>query len=316
MSEPKENLLQRIHRLPFHWYHIFIFPLLIAALLIVIVGGLGQLAMAVPFKPLINGPDGQFWTIFEMSFSFITIWLIIILYCLIFKKSRPVLKAITSFCKGNTLKLFGLGLLIGGGMNLLCGLTALLHGDIHLTFDSFPVVKLLLLFFAVTIQSGAEELCCRGFVYQKLIRGYRSPLVAIILNSALFMVLHLANQGVTFLALMNILLSGIMFSLMVYFFDSCWCAVGAHTAWNYMQNIVLGLPNSGVVSVVSIFRLTAGNGRSSFAYDPQFGIEGTVISVVVLALVCIAIYYWGIKNNRKPTDVWEEQIREELLETK
>lgn len=316
MSDPKENIFQRIHRLPFHWYHIFIFPLLIAALLIVVVGGFGQLAMTVLFKPLTNGPDGQFWTIFQMYFSFIAIWLIIVLYCLIFKKSRPVLKAITPFCKGNSLKLFGLGLLIGGGMNLLCGLAAWLHGDIHLAFDSFPVVKLLLLFFAVTVQSGAEELSCRGFVYQKLIRGYKSLLVAIILNSALFMVLHLANQGVTILALMNILLSGILFSGMVYCFDSFWCAVGAHTAWNYMQNIVLGLPNSGVVSIVSIFKLTAGNGRSSFAYNPQFGIEGTLLSVIVLLVVCIAIYCWSIKNSRKPTDVWEEQIREELQETK
>ena len=99
---------------------------------------------------------------------------------------------------------------------------------------------------------------------------------------------------------------------MVYYFDSFWCASAAHLAWNYMQNIVLGLPNSGVVSVVSIFKLTAGNGRSSFAYDPNFGIEGTILSVIVQILVCIGIYYWGSRNNKKPTDVWEEQIKEEL----
>lgn len=312
MPEEKESILQRIHRQPFHWYNIFVFPIITAALLTIFVSGILQLMLIALFNPLINGTDGQFWNIFTQYFAFICIWAVYLLHCFIFKKNRPVIKVLTPFCKGNNLKMFGLGLLIGGGMNLFCGLVAWLHGDIHLAFDSFPIVKLLMLFVAVLIQSGGEELVCRGYLYQKLRRGYRNPLVAFLLNASFFMALHMGNSGVNIFGLLSIFASAMLFTEMVYYFDSFWCASAAHMAWNYMQNIVLGLPNSGVVSVVSIFKLTAGNGRSSFAYDPNFGIEGTILSVIVQILVCIGIYYWGSRNNKKPTDVWEEQIKEEL----
>ncbi len=45
-----------------------------------------------------------------------------------------------------------------------------------------------------------------------------------------------------------------------------------HTAWNFMQNIVLGLPNSGANVPYSIFKLEEG-ASNSFFYDTGFGIE-------------------------------------------
>lgn len=43
--------------------------------------------------------------------------------------------------------------------------------------------------------------------------------------------------------------------------------VMAHTVWNYTQNIIFGLPNSGI--------------------------EGTVVADVMLILAMVAIYAWG-----------------------
>ncbi len=33
--------------------------------------------------------------------------------------------------------------------------------------------------------------------------------------------------------------------------------MGVHMAWNYTQNIIFGLPNSGIVSGFSLFKLDA-----------------------------------------------------------
>ena len=155
-----------------------------------------------------------------------------------------------------------------------------------------------LIFIAVFVQSSAEELVCRGFLYQRLRQSYGLPAVAIIGNSLLFAILHLTNEGVTILSVLNIFIVGVLFSFMVYYMDSIWCAMSMHAMWNFTQNIIFGLPNSGIVSPYSVFRLDASTAKDSFAYNVGFGIEGTLLADVILILACICLYLWG-KNNRE-----------------
>ena len=96
----------------------------------------------------------------------------------------------------------------------------------------------------------------------------------------------------------------VSYSFFVYYCDSVWLPMGAHMAWNYTQNILFGFSNSGFVSPVSLFKLDASTATNSFAYDVEFGIEATVIAVIVLAICCLLTFYWGKKNNKKPTDIW------------
>ena len=103
--------------------------------------------------------------------------------------------------------------------------------------------------------------------------------------------MHLANPGMTVVAALNIFVVGVLFGLMVYYFDSLWMAMAAHTAWNFTQNIIFGLPNSGIVTPYSIFKLDAATARNSIFYDVDFGIEATVMALIVLtASTLIAIY--------------------------
>lgn len=311
--ETVRGFLQKIHRMPFFWYHIFIVPMILTYVLMVYVGPEPSRFLATyVFGPLSEGPNGTYWAFFGIYFRFIAYWLVFLLFCLISRKSRPILKVLGKTLKGNTLKMFGLGLLIGGGMNLLCAIAAMLNGDIHISFDSVPLIPILGLFVAVVVQSGAEEMICRGFLYQKLRRGYVLPAVAIVGNALYFSALHMSNTGITVLALATILMSGIKYSLMVYYFDSMWVVIGAHTAWNYMQNIILGLPNSGLVSEYSIFKLEAVSGNNSLVYNAEFGIESTLFALLLQILVSAAVLYWGRKNKKTPTDIWEQQIQEEL----
>ena len=117
--------------------------------------------------------------------------------------------------------------------------------------------------------------------------------MAIIGNSLFFGLLHLLNDGITVLSIVNIVVVAIFFSLIVYYTDSMWCVFMAHTVWNYTQNIIFGLPNSGIVSVFSIFRLDASTAVNSFAYNVGFGIEGTVVADLVLILAAVAVWAWG-----------------------
>lgn len=245
--------------------------------------------------PIDNPSD--VWITARLYMSFIGFWIVLPLFFCFTKKNRSFLTEIGPKSPGNTGKLLLAGILIGFGLNTLCVLIAWLHKDIALTFNSFQPASLLFVFICVFIQSSAEEVLCRVFLYQRLRKSYKNPAVAIIGNSALFAMLHLLNNGITALSFTNCLLSGIMFSFVVYYWDSVWCAMALHASWNFTQNIIFGLPNSGLVLPFSIFKLDASAATNSFAYDVGFGIEGAIITTIALAGVSIAIYY--ISKRRK-----------------
>ncbi|MBQ4252099.1 MAG: CPBP family intramembrane metalloprotease, partial [Erysipelotrichaceae bacterium] len=235
--------------------------------LLAIFGGslLSLLILRIPFinrflRSLVY--SASMYEFLENYLIFFGIWIIILLNPLIFKGNRPMLKAIGYSRKGNNVTGFLMGLLLGFGTNGFCILMSLLAGDIKLSFYGFDFVVLLTFALAVFIQSGAEELADRFFLYQKLRRRYRHPVIAILGNSIIFALLHVGNPGFTLVSGLQIFLVGLVFSLMVYYYNNLWGAMAFHAAWNYTQNIIFGLPNSGIVSEYSIFRLEAASARN------------------------------------------------------
>lgn len=258
---------------------------------------LGQIVgVFLEFIPALSKGDVGITALLYLEF--IGIWLVTLLGIWIFRRNRPILKAIGTQEKGNNWKMLLFGFAVGFLLNAICILVAWLHKDIYLIYKAFEPLPLLYIFVAVFIQSSAEELVCRGFLYQKLRKRYARPAVAIIGNSAFFGLLHLLNEGVTALSVFNIIVFGILFSLVVYYTGSLWCAMAVHAAWNFTQNIIFGLPNSGIVLPYSIFQLDGESARNSFAYNTGFGIEGTILANVVLVLACVAVYLWGKKYSR------------------
>ena len=65
-----------------------------------------------------------------------------------------------------------------------------------------------------------------------------------------------------------------------------------HTAWNFTQNFIFGLPNSGLVSEASIFALDAANAKTSWIYSASFGVEGGIPSLIAdgaLGVICLIL---------------------------
>jgi len=261
---------------------------------------LGQTLGDFLVRPLYNSTnDGIVFS--AMYFDFIGIWIVFILFCLIYKKNRFLFARLGSAAKGNNLKtILLIGLPCGIGLNLIVVFAAMLNGDISLYYVAFNPAMLLLFVIAVLIQSSAEELTCRWFLYGKLNQYFpNAPIIAIVVNAALFGALHLFNPGVTAASISNIILVGILYSLIIYYYDSFWAASVAHASWNFCQNILLGLPNSGIVTKYSLFGLDASTARDSFAYSVSFGIEGSYLSSIVLAIACVVIFITGRKNKAK-----------------
>ena len=236
--------------------------------------------------------------------------IVLVICCLAVKKNRFILRSFLP--KGvreqheircvedtykpsqeNTVKNLLIGLLIGFGTNFTCILCALLHGDIklYLDFSASMIPVFIYALVMVFVQSTSEELWCRGYMYERICVHY--PLwVAVLANGVLFGLLHCFNDGVTVLAIVSICICGISYSLVRWYTGSIWLAMGAHTMWNFTQNFIFGLPNSGLVSESSILRLEAANGVSNLIYDHGFGVEAAIPAIVVdtlLGVVCLIL---------------------------
>lgn len=316
INEPSEEIIEEKKRPGYlrasgKWTDIFIIAATLSVLLMLLGDFLSTeiFHYALPIPALIDRiTHDEAVTAFLMQyFDFIGIWIAFILVIIVFKRNRPMWKAFAYNGHGNNLKAVFAGILLGGGMNGFCIFMSWLNGDIVLSFNEFDPVLFLAFLIAVTIQSGAEEIIDRCYLYQKLRRRYRWPAVAIIINSLIFMALHMGNPGVTVLGLLEVFEIGVLFALIVYYYDSLWTAIWAHAAWNFSQSIVFGLPNSGIVSVYSVFKLDAASARDGIFYNTSFGVEGSLGSNVIIAIACVIVLILGIVRKRgERMDYWKE----------
>lgn len=235
--------------------------------------------------------------------DFFGIWIAFFLFTESSRANRPMLSCLSFGKDRRGLRGAGIGLALGVLTNGFCILMSCLLGDIHLTFNGFRPGVFLLFFIFVTIQSGAEEIVDRCYLYQKLRRGYTEPWVAVAINALVFMAMHFTNDGINTIAKVQIIEIGVLFSLFVYYYDSLWTAIMMHAGWNFTQSILFGLPNSGTVSAYSLFQLEAASARSGLFYNVNFGVEGSIGAVVVIGILLAAVL---VKNRGKgeKRDLW------------
>ena len=197
------------------------------------------------------------------------------------------------------MKMLGAGLLLGFLTNFFCILCALIHGDIKL-YPDFSASQVPLMIFAlvsVFFQSTSEELWCRCFLYDRINVHY--PLwMAIVINGSLFGLMHLANPGMSALALADLIICGVSYSMLRWYSGSIWTCFGIHTMWNFTQNFLFGLPNSGLVSEASVFHLDAATGISNWIYSYEFGVEGGAPAVFIDLLLAVAIIILAKRDGR------------------
>lgn len=251
---------------------------------------------------LISGGDGNLREFLWNYTVFFGIWIIVLIVML--KRSNRPMFSLLFPGKGQAFRHFCVGTLLGFGSNAFCVLMSVLLGDIKLTYSGFKPVIIIAFMIAVFIQSGAEELTDRMYLYSKLRRRYVSPLVAVVLNSGAFAAMHALNPGFTLTACLEILVTALLFSAFVYWYDGLWIAMAFHAAWNFTQSIFFGLPNSGIVSSYSVFKLDAASAENGFFYNVGFGVEGSIGSLLVNIAIMAAVI---IINLRKPEkkDIWK-----------
>lgn len=191
-----------------------------------------------------------------------------------------------------------IGSLAGAAMNTLCVLLAAATGCFTLSFYGFTPLVILQVIFSF-FPCACEELLCRGYVLEYLKKRYPIE-VAAAAGSVLFIFHHISNMtyfGFNPVFALNVFLVGLLFTLVIQLTGSIWAAFGMHTLWNFTQQFIMGLPNSGASSALSIFQ---GEGAvDGFFFNTTYGLEGAPGTTIVF-LVTLAILY--MLYRRQQTD--------------
>lgn len=212
-------------------------------------------------------------------YSTVLMTLTVILACRLLQKRRLSSLGIT---KKHALPDYLLGCLLGtammGAVILLCVLT----GALTLEKSEFSIPLILLFFVGYLIQGMSEEVLCRGYFMPSVARRYPVA-VAVAVNSLFFASLHLFNDGVTPLALVNITLFGVFASVYVLKSGNLWGACAIHSLWNFCQGNLFGIRVSGNPLTPSPFRSVFTEEKALWN-GGSFGVEGGLAVTLVLAL--------------------------------
>lgn len=246
-------------------------------------GNIGQAEILM--AALLNSDPIMLLTLFSNA----AMILVTILFCILLQKR-------TAASMGFVRRKAGLQYLAGAGVGLLlfCGVVLINILTGSMTIDGispdFSLLFFLLFLFGFGIQGMAEEVLCRGYFMVSV--GRRYPVAAaILLNSAVFSLLHIFNPGISILAIVNILLVGIVLSLYFIRTGNIWGAGALHSVWNFVQGNVFGMEVSGLKMSCSLFSSTS-DPSHSFWNGGSFGAEGgfSVTVVMVIALLLLLFF--------------------------
>lgn len=131
----------------------------------------------------------------------------------------------------------------------------------------------------------AEEIVFRG-VPLVLLAAVLGRWVAGPLLAALFALAHVANPGVTVLALGNIALAGVFLTACFYLPGGLWTATGAHLGWN-LTLAALAAPVSGLPLAMPMLDYVVGG--PAWLTGGGFGPEGGVVATAALLLATVVV---------------------------
>lgn len=147
------------------------------------------------------------------------------------------------------------------------------------------------------LSAVVEELVFRALVLGGLLRLTGSAVLALVVSSALFGLLHLViTEDATALSVLSTTVGGVMYGLAYLRTGRIWLGVGIHFAWNFVQGTVLGFVVSGTDDYSgALWHLSGGGG---------YGPEGTVAALVGRAVVIVLVLRVPLSVTRDKVEEW------------
>jgi membrane protease YdiL (CAAX protease family) len=175
------------------------------------------------------------------------------------------------------------GLLLGIVGGCVATLAPVVAGIVRweATEEPFSVSSLVVFLVLILFSAIGEEVLFRGFPLQRLEETF-GPVAAVLTTSLLFGWAHAGNLSVTWVALLNTFLWGVVFGCAWLKARDLWLPIGLHVGWNWTLPL-LGVQLSGFTLEVTGYRLVGGGTLwDGGAYGPEAGLITTLLVPAML----------------------------------
>ena len=208
------------------------------------------------------------------------------------------------FWKEQFLKKYVKGALIGFVFISVPVLLLVITGVVQLQMQHItPTVILGILgsLIAFLVQGATEEIVVRGWLFPVI--SVRSRIwIGVVVTSFLFGFLHLLNPGITVLSIANIILVGVFAAFYVLKENSLWGICAWHSIWNWAQYNVYGFAVSGTTVFSTPLFKSVTSGPDAL-HGGTFGIEGSVITTIMLAIASIVLWRQVRERSEKQRNI-------------
>ncbi len=201
----------------------------------------------------------------------------------------------------------GFGLLLGAFLMTGIFLVQFALGWVSVTgsFESnlsgAPFGIAILLPLAVFLCVGLyEEALSRGYQLTNLAEGLNYPLLggpkgavvmAWVITSGVFGILHLSNTNASFISTTNIMFAGILLGVGYVLTGQLAIPIGVHITWNFFQGSVFGFPVSGLEGLGATFLATEASGPELWT-GGDFGPEAGLLVPIAIVIGTVATFLW------------------------
>jgi CAAX protease family protein len=189
-------------------------------------------------------------------------------------------------------------------MGFVVGVSFILLGNSRVEPNPDPLmagVALVVGLLAFAIQGPSEEVLFRGYILEN-VRARFGNVNGIVVSAVAFTLLHAANDNYGLLAMANLLLFGVATAVYRLWVDGgqLWGVFAIHAVWNWLQQVVFGLPNSGTAPPLdnTVVSLRPDESLPEVVWGGGFGPEGTLAATLVL----LGLLAYGLRR-RQPAVV-------------
>lgn len=201
---------------------------------------------------------------------------------------------------------FIFGLALGAVLMVLIFLIEWLAGWVTIsgtfvtTMEGWPFALAILIPAVMFVMVGiGEELFSRGYQLTNFAEGFWgmkvspqwSVVIATLVSSAIFGILHIFNPNASLISSFNIFLAGILLAMGYILTGELAIPIGLHISWNFVQGNVFGFPVSGGSTHAATF-IAIQQGGPDLWTGGAFGPEAGLVGVLAMALGALLIVGW------------------------
>ncbi len=162
-------------------------------------------------------------------------------------------------------------------------------GGVTMTYTFKPenISTILIGLVLFSFQGTYEEIVYRGYLLPHFAKKW-GLLIAILVSSILFTLIHAMNPGMTVMPVMNLMIASVVFSLVYYNWGSLWIAGFAHAIWNYSQGLIYGSLISGISVEGSVMTSLPVEGKVILS-GGNFGFEGSIVTSLIGIILIVVL---------------------------